>query len=281
MNIRFFVFFIITYLTCYDLCLSSEQKVVVVPLGHKKTSGTALAQDVVHGKTFSNDREIGITGTLVINASNIRKTEVTTCFDTFGNQRDCTASGEDGEFQKGISVTPRFVANVLPQQDTGVESGVAGNSICDGGETCNGTVTDMLTGLIWLTNADCPGTVGYNPDNDAAGRSTWQHALDFVKGVNSGIYNCSDYSNNGTHQIDWRLPNIEEMHSIADWSVQGSESWKIGKPFTGTVNSTYWSSTSYKGFERNAATATITPGFIWYWDKSLPVAHVWPVRGGQ
>ncbi|MDO9069087.1 MAG: DUF1566 domain-containing protein [Deltaproteobacteria bacterium] len=267
-------------LLCYPSPgLSSEQKVVVIPLGGKKATGTAVAEDVINGKTFSNDKGVGISGTLIIDKANIRKTEVVTCFDNIGDQRDCAGSGEDGEYQKGVSVTPRFVANVIPEQDIGIGGGIAGNSICDGGEICNGTVTDKLTGLTWLADAHCPGTISHNPDNDTVGRMTWQHALDFVQGINSGIYNCADSSNDGSHQTDWRLPNIEEIHSLSDWDARST--WLVGKPFTGVVRSPYWSSTSYKGFEENAATAHISPGLIWYWEKSLPVAYVWPVRGGQ
>src|SRR5215467_2889767 len=105
----------------------------------------------------------------------------TTSYDTNTPQRD------DGALQEGVELPiPRFT-------DRG-----------------NGTFKDNLTGLIWLKQANC------------AGRArTWQQALDDVASLNStGRMNgndCSDTSRKGTHQKDWRLPNIKELLSLVHY----------------------------------------------------------------
>jgi hypothetical protein len=60
----------------------------------------------------------------------LTKTGQITCYDDSGNSINCTGTGQDGEYQKGVSwPTPRFA-------DHG-----------------NGTVTDNLTGLMWTKDA--------------------------------------------------------------------------------------------------------------------------------
>ena len=69
----------------------------------------------------------------------------------------------------------------------------------------DGTITDNLTGLIWLKNANCIGTLSQSFDQDGTpedGQVIWEHALDFVAGINSGNYDCNDTSNGGQHQTD-------------------------------------------------------------------------------
>src|SRR4029077_7087490 len=77
-------------------------------------------------------------------------------------------------------------------------------------DNANGTITDNLTGLIWLKNANCTG-----------GYTNWQGALTFVAEINSGINNCGDTSNGGYNQTDWRLPNIRELFSLVDFAFNG------------------------------------------------------------
>jgi Protein of unknown function (DUF1566) len=48
------------------------------------------------------------------------------------------------------------------------------------------------------------------------GLVSWQHALDFVAGINAGTYNCNDTSNGGSQHTDWRLPNRNELASLVD-----------------------------------------------------------------
>ena len=63
----------------------------------------------------------------------VPKTGQVTCYDAGGNVINCAGTGQDGELQKGVKwPTPRFTVRA------------------------NGTTKDNLTGLIWLTNANCP-----------------------------------------------------------------------------------------------------------------------------
>ena len=61
----------------------------------------------------------------------------TECWDAFGKPVSCSRSGQgqDGLFQHGFTVDPRFTDNR------------------------DGTVTDNLTGLIWLQDANCFGVL--------------------------------------------------------------------------------------------------------------------------
>ena len=61
----------------------------------------------------------------------VPKTGQTGCWDAGGTSIPCAGTGQDGEYQAGVSVDPRLTDNG------------------------DGTVTDNLTELVWLTNADC------------------------------------------------------------------------------------------------------------------------------
>ncbi len=169
-------------------------------------------------------------------------------------------TGDDGALQKGVAwPNPRFT------------------------DHSNGTVTDNLTGLIWLKNANCA-----NATRD------WATALTDVASLNSGgtmnTNNCGDTSNSGSHQTDWRLPNVREIQSLVHYgflnpavpNTVGTGQWTEGNPFTGVQSDVYWSSTTY----------AIAGNPVYAWDVFLwggqvgldekPYTHyVWPVRGGQ
>ena len=101
----------------------------------------------------------------------------------------------------------------------------------------DGTITDNLTGLIWLKNANCPLTP-----------ALWPAALNYVVELNTvgkmNGHDCGDRSNAGSHQTDWRLPNIRELLSLLDYGrfpvIAGGENDTITLSGSGF----YWSSTS-------------------------------------
>ncbi len=96
----------------------------------------------------------------------------------------------------------------------------------------NGTVTDNLTGLVWLQNAGC-----FNP-------AIFATALTDVNQLASGACGLSDGSKAGA----WHLPSINELESIVDVSA-ANPALSAGNPFTNVSNAIYWSSTSYFGGE--------------------------------
>jgi hypothetical protein len=118
----------------------------------------------------------------------------------------------------------------------------------------NGTFTDRLTGLAWLRRANCAGV----------GR-TWQEALDDVASLNAtGRMNgldCHDTSGRrGTHQTDWRLPNVRELLSLVHYGFSqpalsntagtGPCVLEVDCPFINfftVMPGPYWSSTSRGG----------------------------------
>jgi hypothetical protein len=111
------------------------------------------------------------------------ETNQTTCYDTVTNvPRSCTGTGQDGEFQKGLA-----------------------RSYTD---NSNGTITDNRTGLVWEKLAD-DGTL-HDKDTiyawgDAFGEAFWK-----IQQLNTSP--CF------ADQCDWRLPNVNELHSILDYA---------------------------------------------------------------
>jgi hypothetical protein len=194
----------------------------------------------------------------------LEKTGQTTCYDTNGNVISCTNTGHDGDIQAGVSwPNPRFTDN------------------------SDGTVTDNLTGLMWLKNANCIQTSYPGFDNDIPngdGAVTWQHALDFVAGINSGAY-----SNCGGGYTDWRLPNVKELQSLINYgyispalpNTAGTGQWTSNNPFTNVQMYYYWSGTTEAEHTFAVWEVDMYDGYVDYWDKSGSDNFVWPVRGGD
>ena len=200
----------------------------------------------------------------------VPRTGQTGCWDEDGASRDCTGTGEDGEYQMGgrlagnidwrvsYIVTPRFTDNT------------------------DGTVTDNLTGLIWLKNANCiADNTGFdNSGTPNDGMVTWQQALDFVRGLNTALYDCKDGSNGGSAQTDWRMPNYNELLSVFDPSGN-DPALPTDHPFSNVQAERYWSSSTGVGVsEKDAYIVDSGSGNGTGNPKSM-FLYLWPVRGGK
>jgi hypothetical protein len=150
------------------------------------------------------------------------------------------ADYDDGYYQKGVAwPAQRFTDN------------------------SDGTVTDNLTGLIWLKNANCYGLLN------------WIIALSVCDTLADGICSLTDSSSVG----DWRLPNRKELQSLIDFGNY-DPALPSGHPFTGVQNQYYWSSTT-------CADSTSSAWVVHLGDTEVSnppkivTSYVWPVRGGQ
>lgn len=170
-------------------------------------------------------------------SSRVAKTGQNTCFDPMGNVISCAGTGQDGELQKGVAwPDPRFTENK------------------------DGTVTDNLTGLVWLQNAGC---------FDAL---SWEDALKACNCLASPSPGLSDGSKAGA----WRLPNLFELRSLMDYS-EHSPALPDGHPFLNVRNSLYWSSTTVASAPNLARFVFVGIGPS-VWDHKSLQANVWPVR---
>jgi hypothetical protein len=104
----------------------------------------------------------------------------------------------------------------------------------------DGSVTDNLTGLIWLKNASC-----FAP-------AVWATALNDVNQLASGQCGLSDGSSAG----QWRLPNLIELESVVDPSAS-DPALTADNPFANVAASIYWTSTSYFGGDEGTPNAWV------------------------
>jgi len=126
--------------------------------------------------------------------------------------------GDDGTVQAGVPLTfPRM-------RDNG-----------------DGTVTDTVTGLVWLRQADCI-------------HDTWAGALAAVNGLASGQCGLTD----GSAPASWRMPNRKEMQSLVDRAQNNQAdffgtAWTSGNPTIASMGAVfanfiqlqyYWTSTT-------------------------------------
>lgn len=145
-------------------------------------------------------------------------------------------TGDDGDLQKGAAwPVPRFT-------DHG-----------------NGTVTDHLTGLMWVK---APHDLTGNSD-----RHTWDNAIDFCNGLTHAGHS------------DWRLPNLRELQSLVDYG-RSAPPLPSGHPFTGARSSNYWSSTTDADHRGSAWGVHLDYGHTGDSAKTN-TSHVWPVRDGE
>jgi hypothetical protein len=137
----------------------------------------------------------------------------------------------------------------------------------------NGTVTDNLTGLIWLKDANCRNTVG--GINKSDGYLTWAEALTWSNNLAIGACGLTDGSKAG----DWRLPNITELESLVDIRKY-SPTLPAGHPFSNVEANRYWSSSSYASGTDGAWSVNLDDGYMIGDDKKY-YSYVWAVRSGQ
>jgi hypothetical protein len=136
----------------------------------------------------------------------------------------------------------------------------------------NGTVTDNLTKLVWLRNANAAGT-----------NKTWANALAYCSALANGQAGLTDGSTLG----QWRLPNVKELESLVCLgynspslsNTAGTAKWTAGDPFSSVQSSNYWTSTSYAGSTSNAHNISLTDGSINVTDKNNG-GFTWAVRAG-
>jgi hypothetical protein len=132
--------------------------------------------------------------------SRVPRTGQTVCYDGSGKRMNCEGSGQDGEFQAGISSPkPRFIPE--------------GNSI-----------HDIVTGLVWLRNAN----VFQSPMD-------WTTALDQVSQMNKDrVYGNDDWRIPAIRELesltamDSYSPALPMDHGFSDvqdfyWSATTSE----------------------------------------------------------
>ena len=153
------------------------------------------------------------------------------------------ADYDDGYYEKGVAwPSPRFTDN------------------------SDGTVTDNLTGLIWLKDAHCMGLW------------EWADALTQIGNLNTGTdFSCNGYTAGAFS--DWRLPSVKELNSLTDLS-QYNPALPGGRPFTGVHWHNYWSSTTKAYNASDAWHVIMNHGFVGCQNKGFDF-YVWPVRGGQ
>ncbi len=211
-------------------------------------TGDAAAADVLTGKTFSNASAAWVSGTRP-------PAPVPRTGQTSTAPLNSPPTGSDGALQKGVTwPTTRFTDNN------------------------NGTVTDNLTGLIWLKNANCTDTVGGINKNvtDIEGKLSWLSALTWCNNLAATSCGLTDGSTAG----QWRLPNRFELESLLDLS-KDRPPLPAEHPFNNVKSDYYWSSTSE---------VLIATSYAWYVSMASGLVrsavktdtnYVWPVRAGQ
>jgi hypothetical protein len=160
------------------------------------------------------------------------------------------------------------LTSYAPGDDAALHKGVAWPTqrFADNGD---GTVTDALTGLVWLKDAGC------------LSAAVWATALTEVNQLASGSCGLTDASKAG----QWRMPNLNELESMVDVSAS-NPALTPGNPFQDVSNATYWSSTSYWGGQGGSPQAwAIRMSDGRYMNdsasdvKATAVNQVWAVKG--
>jgi len=171
---------------------------------YEATNLGALDTDLTAANIKKDVQIFGVTGTYPL--AGVAKTGQTPTVPL-----ESPPAGSDGALQKGVAwPSPRFTDN------------------------SDGTVTDNLTGLIWLKNANKWGAV------------TWDTARANCNNLADDGSSLTDGSSAG----DWRLPNVMELLSLIDWryfnpalcNALGTAQWESEDAFINLQLGYYFSS---------------------------------------
>jgi hypothetical protein len=150
------------------------------------------------------------------------------CYDESGGTIPCDSvefPGQDGFHRAGCETEPRFVDNG------------------------DGTVTDRCTALVWqkdTADVDQNGSIG---EEDLL---NWADALQYCDQLEFA------------HRDDWRLPNVRELFSIADFArFEPAIDPVFGAaPPVGPLRGMYWTSTTHLRTPDDAWTVPVTTGSV-------------------
>lgn len=189
-----------------------------------------------------------------------------------------------------------YDANIPQNDDGALQRGVAWPSprFTDNND---GTITDNLTGLMWLKDMNCMKTnyPWFDVDETpGTGAVCWEHAFDFVKGINNGTYSLCQAGPQDAPYTDWRVPNINELKSLSHAAYQdetcgGSPcknifEWLLSQGFQSSSPGTYWSSTTAPTLTFHAWIFSLGYGDMsskYKLCNGFNTSYVWPVRAGR
>ena len=145
----------------------------------------------------------------VMASGELLRTGQSTCYDQEGDIISHEGTGQDGDYQAGkVWPAPRF-------QDNG-----------------DGTITDLLTDLMWLKNASCLGWL------------SWQAAMNAASELNSKSRDQEHCSGVDVFFEDWSLPTIQELETLVNSEEKDPYNYLNFYGFQGVQADSYWSSTT-------------------------------------
>jgi hypothetical protein len=131
----------------------------------------------------------------------------------------------------------------------------------------DGTVTDGLTGLVWLKNTNCFGMMD------------WESARQAVKSLKDG--DCGPDAelilSDGSIADDWRLPTMSELCTLIDFSKR-DPALSSGHMFSAFPPGYHWSATTLDYYSGLAWIVYFKSGTMCYEDVTNQAGHIWPVR---
>ena len=247
-------------------------------------TGDAAVTDVLAPRTFSNAGGVGLTGTMVARPSFTGADGVAVIgipAGYYGGPQTCTATDADliaGNIRSGVNIfgtVGTFFTLPYPTgQYTGHPAGapfqagddasyagaVATTSFTDNGD---GTVTDNNSGLMWPKDPSVLGGVWGVLGAPTA--MTWSDAL-----INSEALNYAGHT-------DWRLPNINELLSVIDYSLDSPCINALFANIQVAAPDEYWSSTTSTADDTEAHTFDFDSAWTDFEDK-IDVQFVLPCR---
>jgi hypothetical protein len=131
----------------------------------------------------------------------------------------------------------------------------------------DGTVTDKLTGLIWLKNTNCFGMMDWQSANLAV-----THLKDGDCGPDTALM-LSDGSSAG----DWRLPTMGELCTLIDFSRR-DPALPVGHMFGAVPPGYHWSATTLDYHAGAAWIVYFASGTTCYESVTNQAGHILPVR---
>jgi Protein of unknown function (DUF1566) len=150
-------------------------------------------------------------------------------------------------------------------------------------DCANGTVTDTVTGLIWLKNWDC------------LPQDTWAAGNQVAASLKNGDCLLTDNSSPG----DWRLPTKDEWDAtvaranalgcalgtphLTNDVGKGCYDTGVGSSFVGVAPDRYWSSSVNETEPGGAAYVSLDSGEVadGSHEGRSRIHRAWPVRGGR